>query len=320
MYNFNNIYGQNLAIQILQAAISKEHFSPAYLFSGPRGVGRKKTAKVFIKALLEQKFNKEGSKRRIDNNNHPDLLWIEPSYIVQGKIISKEKAKSENISIKSIPQIRLKQIKEIIEFLGTKPLESERNIVIIDEIEKMNESASNALLKTLEEPNTGLFILITERPEKLLLTIRSRCQIVPFVRLNDNQLKKIIKELEVVKEIDDIPIERITELIAFSYGSPGRYISNIQNWLDISSTLRQKLGMKVTNHIEVLKLAKEITDELNLDQQLWLIDFQQNRIWEKDNNSNNVKRFENLRKQLLSHVQPRLAWEINLLQIKCIKQ
>ena len=320
MYNFNNIYGQDLAIQILKSAISKEHISPAYLFSGPRGVGRKKTAKVFIKALLEKRCDIEGSKRRIENNNHPDLLWIEPSYIVQGKSISKEKAKLENISIKSIPQIRLKQIKEIIEFLGKKPLESERNIVIIDDIEKMNESASNALLKTLEEPNTGLFILITERPDKLLLTIRSRCQIVPFLRLNDNQLKKIIKELEVVKEIDDIPIERITELIAFSYGSPGKYLTNIQNWLDISSTLRQKLGMKGTNHIEVLKLAKEITDELNLDQQLWLIDFQQNRIWEKDNDSNIVKLFENLRRQLLTHVQPRLAWEINLLQINCTKQ
>ncbi len=78
--------------------------------------------------------------------------------------------------------------------------------------------------------------------------------------------------------------------------------------------------MKATNHIEILKLAKEITDELNIEQQLWLIDFQQHRIWEKENDSNNVKHFEDLRRQLLTHVQPRLAWEINLLQINFTKQ
>jgi len=315
MDDFQNIYGQDLAIKILKSAISKEHISPAYLFSGPEGVGRKKTAKVFIKALLDKNFNKEGIKRKIENNNHPDLLWIEPSYLIQGKSISQEKAKSENISIKSPPQIRSSQIKEIIEFLGKKPLESERSIVIIEDMERMNESAANALLKTLEEPNTGLFILITQRPEKLLPRIRSRCQIVPFIRLSDHHVNNIIKTLEVVKEKNNIPNDAMKELIAFSSGSPGRYLSNLQYWFDISNALRQKLDIKLTNKIEILKLAKEITDELNIEQQLWLIDFQQNRIWKQENNSTIIKKLEELRKQLLTYVQPRLAWEITLLEI-----
>ena len=54
MDDFKNIYGQDLAIQILKSAIKKEHISPAYLFSGPEGVGRKKTAKVFIQAILDK--------------------------------------------------------------------------------------------------------------------------------------------------------------------------------------------------------------------------------------------------------------------------
>ncbi len=315
MDNFKNIYGQDLAIQILKSAISKEHISPAYLFSGPEGVGRKKTAKVFIKCILNKNFEKEGTQRKIENNNHPDLLWIEPSYIVQGKHITQEKAKSENISMKSPPQIRLNQIIEIIEFLGKKPLDSERSIVIIEDIEKMNESASNALLKTLEEPNSGLFILITERPEKLLSTIRSRCQIVPFLRLNDNQINKIIQKLEVVKEMNDISKEENIELIEFSYGSPGRYLINIQYWLGISRALREKLGIKLTNQIDILKLAKEITDELDIEQQLWLINFQQNRIWDKENDSVSIQKLEELRKQLLTFVQPRLAWEVTLLDM-----
>jgi len=123
MDNFKNIYGQDLAIKILKSAISKEHISPAYLFSGPEGVGRKKTAKVFIKAILDKNLDRENTKRKIESNNHPDLLWIEPSYIVQGKSISHSKANLENIRIKSPPQIRLNQIKEIIEFIGKKPLE-----------------------------------------------------------------------------------------------------------------------------------------------------------------------------------------------------
>ncbi len=318
MEDFKKIYGQDLAIEILQSAISKEQICPAYLFSGPEGVGRKKTAKVFINSILDKDFDKENTKRKIESNNHPDLLWVEPSYLVQGQSISQTKAKSENISIKSHPQIRITQIKEIIEFLGKKPLESERSIVIIEDIERINESASNALLKTLEETNTGLFILITQRPEKLLSTIRSRCQIVPFIRLNDNQLHEIIQKFKIVEELSDIPSEKIKELINFSYGSPGRYQINIEYWLAISSPLREKLEIKLTNQIDLLKLAKEITDELNIEQQLWLIDFQQNRIWEKEKNSRKVKQFEDLRKQLINYVQPRLAWEVTLLEINLI--
>ena len=315
MNDFKNIYGQDLAIEILKSAISKQKIAPAYLFSGPEGVGRKKTAKIFIKSILDKNIDKKTTKRRIENHNHPDLLWIEPSYIVQGKSISQKKARSESINMKSPPQIRLNQIREIIEFLGKKPFESEKSIVVIEDIERINESASNALLKTLEETNTGLFILITQRPEQLLSTIKSRCQIVPFMRLNDNQVNEIIQSLEVFEEIDDIPLNKIKELIDFSCGSPGRYLINLQNWLSISSPLRQKLDTQLTNQIELLQLAKEITDELNIEQQLWLINFQQNRAWTEAKNPSVVKQFEELRNQLLKYVQPRLAWEVTLLEI-----
>ena len=318
MNDFKNIYGQELAIEILESAISKKQIATAYLFSGPEGVGRKKTAKVFINNILDKNFDRESTKRKIESNNHPDLLWIEPSYIIQGKSISQSQAKAENISMKSLPQIRLNKIKEIIEFLGKKPFESERSIVIIEDIERLNESASNALLKTLEDTNKGLFILITQRPEKLLSTIRSRCQLVPFTRLDDNNVNKIIQKLEYVKEINEIPNENIKELIDFSHGSPGRYLINIQIWLGISSQLRQKLRIKLDNRIDLMKLAKEITDELNVEQQLWLIDFEQNRIWVNEKNSYLVKRLEELKKQLLGYVQPRLAWEVTLLEINLI--
>tara|TARA_Y100001968_G_scaffold237995_1_gene221306 strand:- start:246 stop:1205 length:960 start_codon:yes stop_codon:yes gene_type:complete len=318
MNDFKNIFGQDLAIQILKSAISKEHFAPAYLFSGPEGVGRKKTAKLFIQAMLDTGLDKEKTKRIISSNNHPDLLWIEPSYTFQGKSISKSQAKLENIHMKAPPKIRLNAIKGIIEFLGKKPMQSKKSIVIIEDIESMNESASNALLKTLEEPNEGIFILITQRAEKLLTTIRSRCQIIPFQRLNDNQLKIVIKKINNIEGINDIPNETIRELIAFSNGSPGQYLANIKFWLDIPSSFRHTLITKLSDQIEALKLAKAITDELNIEQQLWIIDFQQNIHWNKESNSKIIKRLEKLRQQILSYVQPRLAWELTLLEINFI--
>ncbi len=316
MDDFKNICGQDVAIEILKSAITKEHISPAYLFSGPEGVGRKKTAKIFINAILGKNIKHEHTKIKRESKNNPDLLWIEPAYILQGKSIAQKQARLENISMKSPPQIRLNQIKEIIDFLGKKPFNSEKSIVLIEDVEKINESASNALLKTLEEPNSGLFILITQRPEKLLSTIRSRCQLVPFTRLNDNQVNTIIQKLEIMKKVDDIPYKTINDLITFSCGSPGRYLNNIQCWLELSDELRKKLEMELTNQIELLKLAKEITDELSIEQQLWLINFKQNKAWEKNKDSEMVKKLEELRIQLLAYVQPRLAWELALLDMK----
>ena len=78
------------------------------------------------------------------------------------------------------------------------------------------------------------------------------------------------------------------------------------------------LEIQLTNPIELLKLAKEITDELNIEQQLWLIDFQQNQAWTKEKKSNVVMQLEELRKQLLKFVKPRLAWEVTLLEINLI--
>ncbi len=315
MNDFGTIFGQDLAIKILKSAISQEHIAPAYLFSGPKGVGRRTTAKVFIQALLDSDQNRERTQRKIENNNHPDLLWIEPSYLVQGKSISQSEAKLENLTIKAPPKIRLGQIKEIIEFLGKKPLQSQKSIVIIEDVEQMNESASNALLKTLEEPNQGLFILITQRAEKLLTTIRSRCQIVPFKRLTINQTNTIIQKIKNAQIDTNLSIQELKDLLIFSNGSPGLYLDNLKFWLDIPQTLKGKLIMKSTNKIDALKLAKEITDELNIEQQLWLINLQQNNLWEKENDIKSITKLEELRKQLLNYVQPRLAWEVILLEL-----
>ena len=138
------------------------------------------------------------------------------------------------------------------------------------------------------------------------------------MKITESKVKEIIEQSELVKETDNVSRDNFRELIDFSYGSPGRYLLNLKHWLSIPSRLRQKLDIQLTNQIESLQLAKDITDELNIEQQLWFIDFQQNRAWTKQKNSNTVKRLEELRKQLLKYVQPRLAWEVTLLDINLI--
>ena len=68
----------------------------------------------------------------------------------------------------------------------------------------------------------------------------------------------------------------ILDLIDFANGSPGLYIDNFKYWIDIPSSIKDQLNNKLTNHIEVLKLANEITKELSIEEQLWLINFHQN--------------------------------------------
>ena len=151
-----------------------------------------------------------------------------------------------------------------------------------------------------------------------MLYHNTSCQIVPFIRLKDNEVKNIINKSTFVQEKDEITEEIIEDLIDFSYGSPGRYMINLKYWLSISAPLREKLDMELNNKIELLKLAKEITDELNMEQQLWIIDFKQYKSWVKKQDSNIVRRLELLRRHLLKFVQPRLAWELTLLEINLI--
>ena len=90
--------------------------------------------------------------------------------------------------------IRIEQIRNLKTFLGQKSIESERKIILIDDAHLLNEAASNCLLKTLEEPANGIFILLTSRLNLLLDTIISRCQIIRFKSFSHKQLEIFIRK------------------------------------------------------------------------------------------------------------------------------
>ena len=158
--SFDCLVGQEAIEVTLSQALITSRIAPAYLFTGPQGVGQCLAARRFLEGLITGGATSIKERNRLGKMNHPDLIWIEPTYMNQGVLVPKSLAKKEGINKRNPPQIRLEQIKIIQRFLSKNPIETNLGMVVIEAVEAMNESSSNALLKTLEEPGNGLLILI----------------------------------------------------------------------------------------------------------------------------------------------------------------
>ena len=178
--SFSGIVSQERPIKILQQQIKSDRLSHAYLFTGPDAIGKRLFAKNFAKVLNCQdvKENTEfidccdkcPSCKKIENFNHPDIGWLKP-----------EGARGS---------IKIEDIRQLQDALFFKPYEAKWKFYIVLDADFMTEQASNALLKTLEEPPKGsILILTTNNIHRLLDTIVSRCQIVKFspLKLKDRQ-------------------------------------------------------------------------------------------------------------------------------------
>ncbi len=312
---FDDLIGQETAKELLQAAIAKRRIAPAYLFTGPQGVGQCLAARRFLEGLITGGTTSIKERNRLGKMNHPDLIWIEPTYMNQGILVPKSLAKKEGLNKRNPPQIRLEQIKIIQRFLSKNPIETNLGMVVIEAVEAMNEASSNALLKTLEEPGNGLLILISSRPEKLLPTIRSRCQQIPFTRLQVNDLKKVLSQIE-FDSVNSFLFESTSaELMNLANGSPGALIDNFQLWNEFPDEILNQFQSLPQTPLDALSLARDVTERLDIEQQIWLINWLQHYLWGKEMSQKSINQLETLRKYLLSFVQPRLAWEITLLNL-----
>lgn len=294
--------------QYLENVLKKNSFSNGYIFFGPEGVGKKQTALKFIKEILKQHALTKNSDEIISNNNHPDLFLIEPNTLDKVKI-SKS---SENDNLETI---KIDKIRNIKVFLSQKSIESEKKIVFIDNAHLLNEAASNCLLKTLEEPNNGIFILVTSKLNLLLDTIKSRCQLLRFKSFSSKQIKSFLKNNQ------DFSIFRINknlnfqDLVNLSNGSPGNLLSKIQILNELSQEILEKLESPLKEEIEIFKISKLISEELEIFQQITLIEYLQYIWWRKTKDMSIVKKLEKLKLHLRNYIQPRLAWEVVLIGI-----
>ena len=313
---FSELQGQPLAQRLLIAALQNDRLAPAYLFSGPDGVGRRLAALRFLEGLLGGGDAVPRERRRLEERNHPDLLWVEPTYNHQGRLIPRSEAESMGVSKRTPPQVRLEQIRELSRFLARQPLQSPRGLVILEQPEAMAEGAANALLKTLEEPGHGLLILLSAAPERLLTTIRSRCQQIRFTRLSEKCMRSVLGQLPDGKGEEALAMAAShPELLALAGGSPGALMDHVRMWNTIPEELRQRLQIPPSTPLQALGLARDVSEQLDGDQQLWMINWWQHNLWNASMQPQRLRRLDRLRKHLLSFVQPRLAWEVALLNL-----
>ena len=305
---FDGLVGQPLAVDLLEAALQQKRLAPAYLFAGPEGVGRRLAALRFLEGVLSEGVGCERARRRLEDRNHPDLVWIEPTFQHQGRLLTRDEAVEAGVNRRTPPQLRLEQIRGVRRALGRQPVESPRGMVVIESTEAMAEAAANALLKTLEEPGHGLLILLTAAPERLLSTIRSRCQLIRFVRLDRPSVAEVLRRLDAVEQ--DPP-----ELLAMAAGSPGAVLEHRNRWAALPTELMPRLRHLPNEPMQALALARDVCDALDGEQQLWLINWWQQALWTSSGDVESLKRLETLRRHLLSFVQPRLAWEVALLDL-----
>jgi DNA polymerase III subunit delta' len=306
---FAPLVGQPQAVALLLAAVQHRRIAPAYLFVGAPGVGRRLAAECFAEVLLRSQTSPERSPRhRIRDRNHPDLFWVEPTYLHQGQLLTAAAAQEQNLKRRSPPQIRLEQIRQIAQFLGRPPLEAMRSLVVVDDANTMAESAANGLLKTLEEPGAATIILIAPSVDSLLPTLVSRCQQIPFRRLSPEAIAQVLTQAG-HEELLQYP-----DVLALAQGSPGEAIASWQQRQTLPPEILEAIASPPATLRQALDLARPLAS-LPAESQLWLIDYWQQTLWQTTGNSAYLHPLESARRALRSFAQPRLVWEVALMQL-----
>jgi DNA polymerase-3 subunit delta' len=313
MSAFAPLIGQSQAVELLTQAIAQNRLAPAYLFVGSSGVGKRLGAECFLELLLGSSLEHVPvcQRHRIRHRNHPDLLWVEPTYWHQGKRLTTAEAEAAGVKRKTPPIVRLEQIREITQFLSRPPLEASRSIVVIEQAETMPEAAANALLKTLEEPGKATIILLAPSVDAILPTLVSRCQRIPFSRLNSESMAAVLRKTG----YEQILVN--PEILALSQGSPGAAIDHWQKLEAIPPDLLSDLtkatgGNSAIALRQALGLARTIAKTLDGETQLWLVDYLQQVFWTQARGVAALKSLEKAKELLRAYVQSQLAWEVTL--------
>ncbi len=239
---FEAIIGHQQQILLLENAIQHQRVAHAYLFDGPDGIGKKQVAQIFARIILCENSSACGHCNACANTaagSHPDFHAVQ----------------AEGDSIK-IEQIRALQAQLVL-----RSFSGRGKICLIDDAELMTREAANALLKTLEEPAAGTFIiLISSHPEVLLPTILSRCQKISFSRLPAQELARhLCQELSVTPAA-------ATVLAAVSDGSISKALGQNQDlYLKKRVELIQALSaLSATSTIQTFEFAQYLKGEKDL--------------------------------------------------------
>lgn len=196
---WSKVLGHKRQIEQLKRIVKTGQIPSAYLFSGLDGIGKELVATTFAKSLFCTESPEACGKcvacSKIENHQHPDVFFIERK---KGRIL-------------------IDQIRELQQRLQFHPLEGQLKIAIINNAETMMDSAANSLLKILEEPPSKThFILVSAFPNRLLPTIRSRCQHISFSPLAKKEVAAYLKSN---MEGDEETMSRLADISQGSIGA-----------------------------------------------------------------------------------------------------
>lgn len=245
MKSFEHIIGQQNIISHFEEAIKMGKVSHAYLLNGEDGSGKMTIAKAFAKALLCEKKDGCGectTCKQVDSGNHPDLIYV-----------THEKY-----------EIRVDEIRNgINDTIAIKPYASDYKIYIIDDADRMNQGAQNALLKTLEEPpEYAVILLLSNNKDRLLDTILSRCVSMNTSTVREEEIASYLEKNTQAAESD------IDFAAAFALGNIGRalHIVNTKEFQDMLNEAIHMLthiyDMEIYEIISYLKTLTTYKDEI----------------------------------------------------------
>ena len=252
--NLDELVGQKFISITLKQALLTKKIAPAYLFNGPRGTGKTSSARIFAKSLNCQAFDQP----TITPCCKCDLC----RQITDGSAL-------DIIEIDAASNTGVENIREIIERARFAPTQARWKVYVIDECHMLSTAASNALLKTIEEPPSRVvFILATTNPERVLNTIKSRCQKFDFRRISPSDIFQHLSEIA-EKESIKYEVQALKMIAKRSNGGmrdaqslleqlnllpEGITINNIQNLLgEVSeSELTNLIKSLVENNPELL--------------------------------------------------------------------
>ncbi|WP_017733890.1 DNA polymerase III subunit gamma/tau [Nafulsella turpanensis] len=191
---FNSVVGQSHITTTLKNAIKNQHLAQAFLFCGPRGVGKTTCARILAKTINCQNLQAEGGPTDIEPCNECESC---KSFNTSSSFNIHELDAASNNSVDDI--------RNLVEQVRYAPQSGKYKIYIIDEVHMLSNAAFNAFLKTLEEPpKYAIFILATTEKHKIIPTILSRCQIFDFNRI---QVQDIAQHLSVIAGKEEITAE-----------------------------------------------------------------------------------------------------------------